>query len=52
MGLRVDRVIVCEVMPGNENLSLQVGFSYRYTETPGTENMFIADYKLDVVKMG
>ncbi len=52
IGLRVDRVIVCEVLPSIEGKSISAGFSYRYTDTPGSENTYIADYKLDVVKKG
>jgi hypothetical protein len=51
-GLRLDRVIECEVLPhpGNQskNLTLLVGYQYKIF---GDERMYRAEFKLDLAKM-
>jgi hypothetical protein len=51
-GIRVDRVLVCEVLnnPAIINKCLRVSYSYRYTSARSEEDVFAADYKLDVLK--
>jgi len=51
-GIRVDRVIVCEVLDQKEiiNKCLRISYSYKYTNAKSPKDVFIADFKLDVTK--
>jgi hypothetical protein len=57
-GIRVDRVIVCELLEHSKMLNkcLRVSYSYRYNSTESAtskkKQTFVADFKLDVVKAG
>jgi len=51
-GIRVDRVIVCEVLDNASivNKCLRISYSYKYTNAKSEKDIFVADYKLDVAK--
>ena len=51
-GIRVDRVLVCEVLDNAKilNKCLRVGYSFKYTNAKTDKDLFYADFKLDIVK--
>eukprot|EP00347_Sterkiella_histriomuscorum_P024104 403332295 len=52
-GIRVDRIIVCEVLNSNKMLNkcLRISYSFKYKSSQdNSKQTFYADYKLDVVK--
>jgi hypothetical protein len=51
-GIRVDRVIVCEVLETSHliNKCLKTRYTYKYTSAKSEKDIYFADYKLDVVK--
>ena len=51
-GIRVDRVLVCEVL-NNKNIinkSLKARYTYKYTNAKSEKDFYFADYKMDVIK--
>jgi hypothetical protein len=52
IGIRVDRVIVCEVLDNKAilNKCLKASYGYRYCYSKSEKDGYVADYKLDVVK--
>jgi len=52
-GIRVDRVIECEVLknPSHVKQCLRASFAYKYTNSKKTEE-HVADYKMDIVPTG
>ena len=53
-GIRVDRVLVCEVLNNKEviNRTLKARYNYRYTNAKSKKDFYCADYKMDVIKPG
>lgn len=51
-GIRVDRVIQCEVLNNSAilNKCLRISYSYKYTNAKSDKEVFVADFKLDVMK--
>ena len=51
-GIRVDRVLVCEVLQSAQTINkcLKTRYTYKYTNAKSEKDIFFADYKLDVVK--
>lgn len=51
-GIRVDRVLVCEVLDNKAiyNKTLKSRCTYRYTNAKSKKDIFFADYKMDVIK--
>ena len=51
-GIRVDRILVCEVLdnPKTINKCLRTRYSYKYTTAKSEKEIYAADYKMDVMK--
>ena len=51
-GIRVDRVLVCEVLDNAKiiNKCLRIGYSFKYTHAQIGKDIFYADFKMDIVK--
>jgi hypothetical protein len=51
-GIRVDRVLVCEVLDNSKilNKCLRLSYAFKYANAKSEKDVFIADYKMDVVK--
>lgn len=51
-GIRVDRVLVCEVLDNYAllNKCLRISYSYKYTNAKSDRDVFVADFKMDVMK--
>jgi hypothetical protein len=53
-GVRVDRVLVCEVLDNSKilNKCLRISYSFKYTNAKSAKDVYKADFKMDVVKPG
>ena len=51
-GMRVDRVLVCEVLDNKAviNKTFRARCTYRYTNAKSKKDIFVADYKMDIIK--
>lgn len=51
-GIRVDRVLVCEVLDSSKivNKCLRISYSFKYNNAKSDKDLYFADFKLDVVK--
>ena len=51
-GVRVDRVLVCEVLPTSksQNKCMKAKYKYRYTNAKSEKEVFAAEYKMDIIK--
>lgn len=51
-GIRVDRILVCEVLDNAKMLNkcLRVSYSYKYQNAKSEKEIYAADFKLDVIK--
>lgn len=51
-GIRVDRVLVCEVLDHKDIIgkSLKTRYTYKYTNAKSKKDFYSADYKMDVIK--
>ena len=53
-GIRVDRVLVCEVLDNSKilNKCLRLSYAFKYFNSNSEKDIFVADYKFDIVKAG
>jgi hypothetical protein len=53
-GIRVDRVIVCEVLNSSKlyGKCLRISYSYKHPHAKSEKDTYVADFKLDIVKPG
>lgn len=51
-GIRVDRVLVCEIIDNSQNYNkaLRASYIYKYSNAKSPTEEYAADFKLDIVK--
>lgn len=51
-GIRVDRILVCEVLDNAKTLNkcLRTRYSYKYQNAKSEKDIYVADFKMDIVK--